>query len=98
MLKPRSKKDFSIPRSKYNKSKSIHFNYLEKLPFEKILGLNFEELKKIVIVDNKFKKFIINKNKILKKDKVNPLEKEYLDESKKDLNFEDIILILLKLV
>ncbi len=79
-------KNFEI----YSISKSTHFDYLEKIPFQKLLDLNFEDIKKIVIIDNKFKKFLIKKNNILKIDKVNPVEKGFLDESKKELNFEDI--------
>ena len=79
-------KNFEI----YSISKSIHFDYLEKLNFEKILGLDFSELKKLVIINNKFNKFKINKNKIPKVDKITPVLEESKDDSNKDLDYEDI--------
>ena len=79
-------KNFEI----YSISKSNKFNYLEKLSFEKILELNFEELNKLVIINTDFRKSKIIKNKALKIDKNIPSEKEFLDEAKKELNYEDI--------
>ena len=79
-------KNFEI----YSISKSSHFEYLEKLNFEKILGLDFSELKKLVIINNKFNNFKINKNKIPKVDKVTPVLEESKDDSNKDLDYEDI--------
>ena len=52
--------------------------------------MEFSELKKLVIINNKFKKFKINKNKIPKLDKISPVFEESIDESKKELDYEDI--------
>ncbi|WP_167315828.1 ABC transporter transmembrane domain-containing protein [Prochlorococcus marinus] len=71
-------------------SKSIHFDYLEKINFEKILGLDFSELERLVIINNKFKKFKIHKNKIPKVDKISQMVEESIDESKKELHYADI--------
>ena len=79
-------KNFEI----YSISKSSQFDYLEKIPFEKILGLEFSELKKLVIIDNKFMKLKTEKNKIPKLDKISTVGEESIDESKKELNYEDI--------
>ena len=70
----------------YSISKSINFDYLEKITFEKILGLDFSELKKLVIINNKFKKFKINKNKIPRVDKSFSVVEEFIDDSKKELD------------
>ena len=40
----------------YSISKSNHFNYLEKISFEKILELNFQELNKLVIINTDLRK------------------------------------------
>ena len=74
----------------YSISKSSQFDYLEKIAFEKILGLDFSELKKLVIIDNKFMKLKTEKNKIPKLDKISTVGEESIDESKKELNYEDI--------
>jgi len=74
----------------YSISKSSQFDYLEKIAFEKILGLEFSELKKLVIIDNKFMKLKTEKNKIPKLDKISTVGEESIDESKKELNYEDI--------
>jgi ATP-binding cassette subfamily B protein len=74
----------------YSISKSSQFDYLEKIAFEKILGLEFSELKKLVIIDNKFMKLKTEKNKIPKLDKVSSVGEESIDESKKELDYKDI--------
>ncbi len=74
----------------YSISKSSQFDYLEKIAFEKILGLKFSELKKLVIIDNKFMKLKTEKNKIPKLDKVSSVGEESIDESKKELDYKDI--------
>ncbi len=74
----------------YSISKSSQFDYLEKIAFEKIIGLEFSELKKLVIIDNKFMKLKTEKNKIPKLDKVSSVGKESIDESKKELEYKDI--------
>ncbi len=79
-------KNFEI----YSISKSIYFDYLEKITFEKILDLDFSELKKLVIINNKFKKFKINKNKIPRVDKISPVVEESIDQQKKGLDYKDI--------
>ena len=79
-------KNFEI----YSISKSSQFDYLEKIAFEKILGLEFSELKKLVIIDNKFMKLKTEKNKIPKLDEISTVGEESIDESKKELNYEDI--------
>ena len=79
-------KNFEI----YSISKSIYFDYLEKITFDKILDLDFSELNKLVIINNKFKKLKINKNKIPRVDKSSSVVKESIDESKKELDYEDI--------
>ncbi len=79
-------KNFEI----YSISKSIHFDYLKKITFQKILGLDSSELKKLVIINNKFKKLKITKNKISRLDKISPTAEESVDESKKRLDFKDI--------
>ena len=79
-------KNFEI----YSISKSSYFDYLEKVSIAKILGFKFEELQKIVIIDNNFQKLKIYKNKFSRINKVTSLEKELLDESKQELNYEDV--------
>ncbi len=79
-------KNFEI----YSISKSSQFDYLEKIAFEKILGLEFSELKKLVIIDNKFMQLKTEKNKIPKLDKFSSVSEESIDESKKELDYKDI--------
>ena len=74
----------------YSISKSSQFDFLEKISFEKISGMDFKELNKLVIIDNKFKKFKIKKNQISKIEINNTPEKDFSDQSNKELNFEDI--------
>jgi len=71
-------------------SKSNYLNYLEKISFEKILELNIEELNKLVIINSDLKKSKIIKNKAPRIDKNTPSAKEFLDEPKNELNYEDI--------
>jgi len=79
-------KNFEI----YSISKSIHFDYLENITFDKILDLDFSELNKLVIINNKFKKLKINKNKIPRVDKSSSVVEESIYESKKELDYKDI--------
>lgn len=79
-------KNFEI----YSISKSINFDYFEKITFEAILGWEFSELKKLVIINKKFNKFKINEKKIPKVDKISPVFEESIDESIKELNYKDI--------
>ena len=79
-------KNFEI----YSISKSSQFDYLEKIAFEKILGLEFSELKKLVIIDKKFMKLKTEKNKIPKVYDISSVVEESIDESKKELDYEDI--------
>ena len=74
----------------YSISKSNHFDYLEKISFAQILSFKLEELRKIVIIDNAFQKLKIDKNKIPKIKKVTSLEKDFSNESKQELNYEDL--------
>ena len=74
----------------YSISKSINFDYLEKITFDKILDLDFSELNKLVIINNKFKKLKINKNKIPRVDKISPVVEESIYDSKKGLEYKDI--------
>ena len=74
----------------YSISKSSQFDFLEKISFEKISGMDFKEMNKLVIIDNKFKKFKIKKNQIPKIEINNTPEKDFSDQSKKELNYEDI--------
>ncbi len=79
-------KDFEI----YSISQSKRFDYLEKISFENILDLNFEKLRKFVIINSKFRKFKINKNNVPIIDNITPVDKEFFDESNKELDYQDI--------
>jgi len=79
-------KNFAI----YSISKSNNFDYLEQISFSKILDLKFEEIKKIVIIDNKFINLKIDNNKISKIERTSPIEEEFSDNPNEDFNYADI--------
>ena len=74
----------------YSISKSSNFDYLEQISFSKILDLKFEEIKKIVIIDNKFINLKIDNNKISKIERTSPIEEEFSDNPNEDFNYADI--------